>query len=231
MTMEELHVILEELANNYRPIFHSEADFQFELACAIKKKYKDKAAIRMEKPYTKDGKKIEVDIIVNFNGETNIGIELKYITKEYSCPSSKNQNDCKEEVFSLKEHAATNLSRYDFYVDINRLEYLKETNCIDYGYVIFLTNNSSYQKGTSGMAKQFTMSCKHTIEPKTYNWDYPTWQNDDTGAKKEKSVGKRRTDGIDIKGKYSCEWKRYGQNHGFEYLCLKVFLDTSNQTR
>lgn len=229
MTMIELDNILNELAK-HRPIFHSEADFQFALAWEIKKEYGENVEIRMERPYVLKDKKIEVDITLCFEKEKNIGIELKHITKEYSYPSHENQKTS-EEVFNLKEHAATNLSRYDFYADISRLEDLNKPKYIDYGYVIFLTNNSSYKKDTSGMAKQFTMSCKHTIEPKTYNWDYTTWQNDNTDTKKEKSVGKRRTHSIDIKGKYSCEWKRYGENHGFEYLCLKVFLDTFNQTR
>ncbi len=74
-----------------RPIFHSEADFQFSLAWEIKLLYKDKAyEVYLEKPLRNANKEPEkdknsnnsyLDIFVQENGN-KIGIELKYLTAE-----------------------------------------------------------------------------------------------------------------------------------------------------
>lgn len=197
-----------------RPIFHSEADFQFSLGWELKRLNNDFQII-MERPFQFEDKskkhpKIELDLLIE-NGLEKYGIELKYVTKKLNTKIGK-------EKFELKDHMATNLRRYDFYKDINRLEYLKTNNEINKGYVIFLTNVDSYQKNeTSGMAKEFNFADGCKIIPKDeYYW---------IGEKiNEKSIGSSRNENIKIEQQYDCRWSKYStiDNHVFKYILLEI---------
>jgi len=122
--------ILDELAK-HRPIFHSEADFQHALAWGIQKAHPE-YSIRLEYPIAISRKHIHVDIIVLFQGET-IAIELKYF-KHYL------NINIDDEHFTLKNHAADDVCRYNFLYDVQRLEELtsQRNNCS--GIAILLTN-------------------------------------------------------------------------------------------
>lgn len=190
-----------------RPIFHSEADFQFSLGWELKMLNNDLEII-MERPFQfnnklgddKDTTKY-TDIFIK-DGLNKYGIELKYVTKEL-----------KTEKYKLKNHMATNLRRYDFYKDISRLESLKINKEIDKGYVIFLTNVPSYQKSTSGMAKEFNFADGCKISQGKYDWSG------------KKPTGKsHRNEEIEIKQQYDCCWREYPENgsYGFKYILLEI---------
>ena len=98
-----------------RPIFHSEADFQHELAWQLH----DKGyAVRLEYPYSykePDGSSPEketsgyrqaLDIWLS---KENIAIELKYPTRGLKC------KDLEGESFELRDHGGQPLRRYDFF--------------------------------------------------------------------------------------------------------------------
>lgn len=197
-----------------RPIFHSEADFQFSLGWELKRLNNDFQII-MERPFQFEDKskkhpKIELDLLIE-NGLEKYGIELKYVTKELETEIDKVK-------YKLKDHMATNLRRYDFYKDISRLEYLKINGEIDMGYAIFLTNvNSYYQKQASGMAKEFNFADGCKIIPKDeYYW---------IGEKiNEKSIGSSRNKNIKIEQQYDCCWREYPENgsYGFKYILLEI---------
>ena len=87
----------------------------------------------------------------------------KYVTKEYN-------GTVHSETYSLRQHAATNLRRYDFFADIEHLENLKNSNDITCGFVIFLTNVLSYKQPTTGMGQAFNFSNNITITQDTYSW-------------------------------------------------------------
>lgn len=133
--------IMEKLAAR-RPIFHSEADFQFELAWEIKLAIPN-AKIRMEVPFYEipPDKNMHIDIMVIIN-EKKIGIELKYKKKA----SILNHEG---EKFSLKSTKQTN-SRKSFRRDADRLSKLYEKNEIQEWYTILLHNREAYShKNTS----------------------------------------------------------------------------------
>jgi len=128
-----------------RDCFHSEDDFKFSLAWKIKNKIKN-AEIRLEKPFREihgkeRSKPFHLDIFVKLG--RRIGIELKYKTKEL-----KHQTKNGEEYF-LKSHVAVDLGRHDFCKDIKRIETLIKKGELDYGFVIFLTNDTAYWKQSS----------------------------------------------------------------------------------
>lgn len=118
-----------------RPIFHSEADFQFALAWEIQLFFPS-VHIRLEYPPKNEPNKY-IDIIVR-DGENVYPIELKYPTKKYSIFSHGEQ-------FNLKDHGAQDLGKYDFIKDICRVEsFSLHMEGFVHGYVLWLTNDPSY---------------------------------------------------------------------------------------
>ena len=111
--MLDLSAILKSLSET-RPVFHSEADFQFALAWKVKLLLPT-AEIRLEYPPSNDPAKA-VDIVVR-NDNRTYPIELKHKTKRLSTTVN-------EEAFNLKGHGAQDLGCYDFVKDIHKVESL-----------------------------------------------------------------------------------------------------------
>lgn len=118
-----------------RPIFHREADFQFALAWEIKSTF-PACEVRLEYSPVHDPYKY-IDILVYHQGKA-YPIELKYPTKKYS-------SVVHGEHFSLKNHGAQDLGKYDFVKDLCRIEsFASSLANFKCGYVIWLTNDPSY---------------------------------------------------------------------------------------
>lgn len=124
---EVLRVLSEE-----RPVFHSEADFQYALAWKIHQTYPDDS-IRLEKPTLSNSEEIHVDIVV-IDGDSAVPIEIKYKTREARIVS-------RGEEYRLKNQSAEDQGRYDFLKDISRIERIPG---LRYGFALFLTNDESY---------------------------------------------------------------------------------------
>lgn len=125
--LNEIEAAMAALAKR-RPVFHSEADFQHELAWTIHERHPD-AGIRLEYPLPLDGPR-RVDIWLA-DGPT--AIELKY----------------------WKSGGAQDLARYDFWKDVDRIESLIADLWIDTGYVVAVTNDQSiWNKGKPGTADE-----------------------------------------------------------------------------
>jgi len=110
--MFSLSPSLETLSMN-RPIFHSEADFQHAFAWQVQKDFPT-SSIRLERPYIIQGKQAHVDVWVSV-GALNIAIELKYKTRKLHVTYEN-------EMYRLKDQSAQDLGRYDYLVDILRVE-------------------------------------------------------------------------------------------------------------
>ena len=133
---EKIKITLLELSKT-RPIFHSEADFQFALALKLKEKDFD---IRLEKPYLLNNKKLRLDIEIHNKKFEKYAIELKYKTK-------KLLTDYNNEEFNLKSHYAQNDGAFLFWKDVYRINQLiKNDKQLNFksGFVIFLTNDNRY---------------------------------------------------------------------------------------
>ena len=105
-----IHEVMSQLSIR-RPIFHSEADFQFSLAWMIKEQYPN-CDIRIEF-VPEFNPNLHLDILVILDGKW-IPIELKYTTKK--CIKTIN-----DEVYVLKEQGAkdqgcvnVNIRMYNF---------------------------------------------------------------------------------------------------------------------
>ena len=171
LTTEILKGIMESLGEK-RPVFHSEADFQFELAWAIKEAMGEECQIRLEYPVFVNenlgdnrGDRWYIDIIVLIKDGENwdwIPIELKYktrIPKNEEQPFTKMTHGIEEDYY-LKNQSAQDISRYLFWKDVHRVESLvkpgSREKTLKYprqqhlnwnsGYVIFLSNDPHFRK-------------------------------------------------------------------------------------
>lgn len=140
-----------DILRKKRPLFHSEADFQFALAWEIQTQYPD-AAIRLE--YCPQAiPDMHIDILVDLNHKV-YPIELKYKTL-------KLQALVDDEFYALKSHGAQDIGKYDCLLDIQRVEtYGPKIKNFACGYTIWLTNDPSYWKApkhSGTMAEAFTI--------------------------------------------------------------------------
>ncbi|HPM48103.1 MAG TPA: hypothetical protein PLW78_10240 [bacterium] len=200
----DLKKVLKSLSKK-RPVFHSEADFQFALAWEIKEEYKS-AEIRLEKRFETGKKNNYFDIFFELDGK-KYAIELKYKT-------AKLEDKLYDEEYNLKGQSAQDCGRYDFLKDVQRLEKLKESKKINQGFAIFLTNDHYYW---SAGRKENSVDAKFRInEDRKIEKDSTLeWTSDAADGTK-----KGRTDPIKLKKDYTCKWFKYSAL--FQYLLFEI---------
>lgn len=211
MTGFDIDQVLEQLAEE-RPVFHSEADFQFALAWQINKMTPN-AGVRLEWPFSLDGANRHLDIWLRTPG---IAIELKYRTRHLSIEHEGEQ-------FSLKNQMARDLGRYDFIADIRRIEQIvNDRRTVDrnksaQGYAVLLTNDHLYwENGGEGTVDEaFRIHEGRGLEHKMA---WAQWASEGT-------TGERK-DPIKLDGLYKMQWKPYSQlateNGEFRYLAVNI---------
>lgn len=212
-----------DILKSRRKIYISEADFQLEMAMAIKEKYKEKVKVRLEFcPVKLPGMHIDLLVIMD---KKWIPIELKYKTKKYE--SEILYQDGIKELFKLKEHGAINLNSYRYLKDIERIEKVKEKEptLFQEGYTVFITNDLGYrEKPREGcMYEMFSLHDRkkgEIIENKkkgTLKW----LKNPSESTVKDCGAS------IHLKEEYAFEWKEYSKledSHDgtFIYLVNKI---------
>lgn len=133
MTPDHLHLSLRTLASR-RALFHSEADFQHELAWELRLALPD-AEVRLERPLDLD-ERMNVDVVVHHASET-VAVELKY------WPRASAGVHCGE-AFAIRNRGAQDLGRYDYWKDVGRIERLVSAGRATWGAAICLSNDSAY---------------------------------------------------------------------------------------
>ena len=202
----DIHRVMAELAEE-RPIFHSEADFQFALAQQIATMNRD-CEIRLEKPFRRDDKTRYLDIWLPVS---RTAMELKYCTRNLSVERDG-------EAYALKNQAAHDLRRYDFIADIVRIESLVSQGCASApGYAIFLTNDHLYwQPGRPGTIDEAFRLHEGRVLGGALTW----------AKHASKSTKRGRGDLLSVRGSYELRWKPYpslpSRRDGFRYLAVKV---------
>lgn len=100
---------------------------------------------------------INIDIVIEKEGLFYL-IELKYKTQRATIKFERfGEINC----VSLKDQSRIPISKYDFWKDVARLEFLKESfEKVKGGLCIFLTNNKTYTKGDKGISEEFTMEAQ-----------------------------------------------------------------------
>ncbi|RYB89325.1 hypothetical protein EUA06_15150 [Nocardioides glacieisoli] len=130
--------ILAKLAMQ-RPVFHSEADFQFAFAWEAKRLHPD-LSVRLE---THPEPAVRLDLeLFDETGTIGVAVELKYMTRSWSGSQGA-------EKYVLKNHGASDLRGYDVVKDIGRVERFVAARPGWSGIVIALTNEGGYWRRPS----------------------------------------------------------------------------------
>ena len=203
----DIDSLMRELAQR-RPVFHSEADFQFALSRQIEVEERD-YEVRLERPFRSGRRSRRVDIWLPHE---EIAVELKYFTRRM-CETVG------DEVFDLKDHAATDLARYRFLADVQRLEGLLRdgAGAVRTGFAVLLTNAPGMWERPS----------RRTNDGAFLVYD---GRKDVTGKLQWSKDGSLLIDDeISLGGSYTMNWKDYSdvvgvENGRFRYLCLSVLF-------
>jgi hypothetical protein len=174
-----------------RPVFHSEADFQFALAWLVQSHY-PQAQVRLEVPIRRERGRQALDILVSVRNR-RIGVELKYLTRRVVL-------DLGGEHFELADQGAQDISRYDVLKDVVRLETWVASGAIDEGLAITLTNDPAYWTLTTREVayREFALHPERVLEGRL------AW-----GPTAGRGTTRGREAPIELSGRYWLEWHPY----------------------
>ena len=190
-----IHALMRSLAQA-RPVFHSEADFQFALAWRIREQMPN-CTVRLEyKPLVTEA--LYLDIWIPTLGTA---IELKYKTRRLLALLPEHA-----ELYSLKNHGAYDHARYDFLADLRRLERIvNEHEPAKHGLAVLLTNDRNYWDAPTGERKtddaEFRLHEGREFSG-TLSWAHKD-KLDAKGTRKRPLV---------LSGSYSLNWHDYSDN-------------------
>lgn len=209
--MFDINLIMEKLKKE-RVCFSSEADFQFAFAWKTKELYNDCKIILEQFAIIDDnGKYSYIDLVVKYKGN-NYPIEFKYLTASLEYLH-----------FKLKKQSARDIRSYDVIKDIKRVETYCNQNKLEKGYVVVITNDSSYWKLYS-KANPKTNSYQFNLGEKRILTGELNW-NKNTGD----GTRKGRESSLNILGKYEINWENYSQinssNGTFKYFIIETSLN------
>lgn len=158
--------------------------------------------------------------------QIGLAIELKYGTKGLGYKTSAMHRDLPCESFSLADQGAENLGRYDFLMDVQRLEQVSVgRRDVDRGIAVLLTNDPLYWK----CPKRNTIDREFRIHERR---ELPRRPNEMRWIGTAKP-GQERECAIMLNGSYRIGWRDYSgvdgdANYGaFRYLALEVSRETA----
>lgn len=201
--------LLLELAKR-RPVFHSEADLQHELAWQLREQDKS-LQVFLEYPLKK-GSSAAIDILIR-KGSHQMALELKYLCWRFD----HTMGDGVE--FFLKSQGAQNIRCYDVWKDVERMEQFIAAHSGASAGVLVLTNDSKYWKGPkrdNTSAAAFSLREGRKVGPSELDWAAHTGPDTKKG----------REAAIELGGKYSINWQGYSHikipEGNFRFLHLPV---------
>ena len=206
--MIDLHAAMSELAET-RPVFHAEADFQHALAWHLRRSGVV-SDVRLEKPLSREGRRIRIDLFAEANGAWH-AIELKYWTRRLDLEHGGDD-------YILANQAAQDISRYDFWRDVARMERVVRRGEAASAWVIALSNDRTYwTAGRSG-----------TIDEEL-RLHHGRSVNGPVGWSSHASAGsmKSRESRHELTGSYSVLWRPYSSvseslSGEFQYLAMEI---------
>jgi hypothetical protein len=215
MNTEYLLGLMNQLSIRRR-LFHSEADFQLELASLFKE---SGHSVRLEKSFrlnTNFIENVKFELDIELDGE--IAIELKYKTKKLSINVDGEQ-------FLLTSHSAGNLGRFDAIDDARWVRELVNSGISTKGFTIFLTNDYDYwtNDASNTMARNFNIVQERVLS----DGDSLAWHPIDPSAG---SAGKSRINPyapIPIHFNEMIRWHNYSdlngiKNGNFRFIVINV---------
>lgn len=197
--------MLSDLAS-FRPVFRSQFDFRDALAALLQSQGWRVTTNR------EMGGGLKTDIWAEKQGEHNIAIEIRYKTSLLTC-------NVQGETFTLKNQAAHDISRYDYWRDVEKLEQIVASRPGTNGYAILITNEHLYWDKPTKHRSVDTAFLLHEgrIASGTLAW------SEHAG----KGTMDNREEPIHLEGTYSIAWQDYSEpSHEkkgrFRVLVLRV---------
>lgn len=191
-----------------RPVFHSEADLQHELAWHLREVHPH-LQVRLEYPLARPTN-AAIDILIR-NGDQVMALELKYLCQRV-------EYEVDGEPFALKPQGAQDVRRYDVLKDVWRMEQFLEAHPTASAAVLALTNDPTYWRGPRGLS---TCDAAFALRKGRVVTGAPDWAPH-TGA----GTKRGREAAINLKGQYQITWADYSRIDGpfgeFRYLYLPV---------
>lgn len=191
----DLPAVLDALAER-RPVFHSEADLQQELAWQVRLAHPAvdvRLEVRVPEP-SRPGRRERVDVVVRAP-RGRIAIEIKYPTDALSARIN-------DEPFELPRHGAQDITTYDVVKDVHRVEHFVRTGFCDAGAVVVVSNDPSYWTdpghGRATAASAFRLY-EGTLLSGPRAW----------GANAGPGTTKGRTEALDVAGAYTLGWRDF----------------------
>ena len=199
--------LLTELAAR-RPIFHSEADLQHELARHLREVHAH-LQVRLEYPLARPSN-AAIDILIRNAGQ-ELALELKYLCQRID-------QEVDGEPFALKPQGAQDIRRYDVLKDVGRMEQFLTARSTASAAVLVLSNDPSYWSGPKG---ENTCDAAFALrEGRTVTGQLDWADHAGPGTKR----GREAT--IVLKGAYAMNWRAYSRIDGrfgeFRFLYIPV---------
>ena len=208
--MFDISDLLTSLAES-RKVFHSEADFQHALAWHIRQAMPESSQVRLEVDVMQvEHQRRFLDIWLPLEG---IAIELKYKTRGLELEQD-------DEPFVLRNQSAQDQGRYDFLLDIQRLELVRSNlDQCKAAYAVLLTNDSSYWKVPT---HRDTVDAAFRVHEGRAVSGALAW-----AARASSGTVEGRESPIQIRGSYRLRWREYsnfpGKSYGsFRFLAVSV---------
>lgn len=203
--------VLENLAKR-RPLFWSEADFQFEFAWELHKKLGEEANIYLERRFELDNdkdtrdknhNKYYVDIWVEYQ-DGIYPIELKYTTTVCKIDDAENPVE-------TKEQSARDAGCYRFLWDIKRLEEIKTSLSPKEvkGYAIMLTSDAGYYKERKPKQPTLFDDFRLTHNRKIKKDTELKWNLSRIAEDKRADHWSRNWPKFTLKGEYILQWQDF----------------------
>lgn len=154
---------------------------------------------------------MRVDIVVR-HGNEYVPIELKYVTKKVVRDKERFGKLIKG-MEILRDQAAQDIRRYDFWKDVRRIELIKKNfPAVKNGFAVFLTNDPSYKKDprSTAVCYPFSMSGERIIGGADIDWN-----GNPAASKDHKSFR--------LEGGYKLLWDKTSmEDVQFDYTILKI---------
>ena len=209
----EIQSALDRLLAEKR-VFVSEADFQFALAWKIQELHPE-ATLRLEYIPWECDPGMHVDIVA-FIGRRMFAIELKYKTRASSYRVGH------EEV-RLKDHGAQDTGRYDFVLDLRRLERLADCRAyqVERAWAVLLTNDSGYWRRSSRSGTDSPpVDDEFRLHEGAELVGVRRWK---PGAGPGTTAGRQQA--LELRGSYCIAWRDYqptAEGKPFRYAVVEV---------
>ena len=191
-----------------RPLFHSEADFQFAFAWEAKLQRPD-LEVRLE-THPEPAVRLDLELITPA-GDRGLAVELKYMTRLWAGMD-------RGESFALKNHGASDLRGYDVVKDIHRVERFTLNRPGWAGLVVVLTNDAGWRPRTHGRitnADAFGLGEGAVLEGSR------AWGPNTGGTSRGREAA------LDLRGSYALTWIDYsslgsGPAETFRALVIEI---------